>query len=663
MPLHVTIEKGKSFLRVDPAFVVRWSRIALLAAALFIGFAQISELPPFEGFDETAHYSYIQQVAETTTWPHFNDLLSAEIDEYLQIAPRPSTLKAKYSYHDFFASSATVVENGSLAIHSGRDGRRGWRPGGAVNWQAQHPPLYYFLMAPFYSFSKSWSLAAQLFFLRCSSYLIAWIGLCLACFFTFSRSQSPLVNSALILAPALWPYLFPMWFPEMARIGNDSLVILLAACACLALKKLLETDSGIFRYTALGVIFGLGLLAKATFLPFAVVTAGFLGLQVWQGRATPLLMHKRVYGLVAFLLSIGVISGWWYLSKYIETGSALGSYDEIFLKRSGGLLNGLQHNASLRKVAIDWPFFLTSSFVWAGTWSFVRWQPASILPITTMIWLFAAGYIGAVRNSVVQARDCLPAWSFAALLFALFNHSLVCIAAYGFLGGAGWYVHSFLPILAPLVGYGLARTVVVRETRLVILVLCLYPLVFLPVMMITQGLFFAGCDLRPNDFSPISSSLLINCLGDVSYKLNNLSALSYPLVAISFFCLGWASVAVGVGGSIYALWCLVRVPAKVDMASAHVPEVSRWWRPQQALSRLAGPYIGIVKDTCIAVVGALMSDSLLRLWGVDFGTGKIIEVVIRASIGAAILVLTARLVERGEGVVGPPEWSPAYANG
>jgi uncharacterized membrane protein YeaQ/YmgE (transglycosylase-associated protein family) len=223
-----------------------------------------------------------------------------------------------------------------------------------------------------------------------------------------------------------------------------------------------------------------------------------------------------------------------------------------------------------------------------------------------------------------------------------------------FSGGAGWYVHSFLPILAPLVGYGLARTVVVRETRLVILVLCLYPLVFLPVMMITQGLFFAGCDLRP-DFSPISSSLLINCLGDVSYKLNNLSALSYPLVAISFFCLGWASVAVGVGGSIYALWCLVRVPAKVDMASAHVPEVSRWWRPQQALSRLAGPYIGIVKDTCIAVVGALMSDSLLRLWGVDFGTGKIIEVVIRASIGAAILVLTARLVKRGEGVVGPPE--------
>ena len=59
-----------------------------------------------------------------------------------------------------------------------------------------------------------------------------------------------------------------------------------------------------------------------------------------------------------------------------------------------------------------------------------------------------------------------------------------------------------------------------------------------------------------------------------------------------------------------------------------------------------------------------MSDSLLRLWGVNFGTGKIIEVVIRASIGAAILVLMARLVKRGgEGVVGPPEWSPAYANG
>jgi hypothetical protein len=60
MPLHLTIEKGRPLLR--PSLLVYWSQIALLAAALLIGVAQIAELPPFEGFDEIAHYSYIEQM-------------------------------------------------------------------------------------------------------------------------------------------------------------------------------------------------------------------------------------------------------------------------------------------------------------------------------------------------------------------------------------------------------------------------------------------------------------------------------------------------------------------------------------------------------------------------------------------------------------------------
>jgi hypothetical protein len=41
----------------------------LLLAALFIGLAHIALLPPFEGFDETGHYSYIQQLADTGRSP------------------------------------------------------------------------------------------------------------------------------------------------------------------------------------------------------------------------------------------------------------------------------------------------------------------------------------------------------------------------------------------------------------------------------------------------------------------------------------------------------------------------------------------------------------------------------------------------------------------
>jgi uncharacterized membrane protein YeaQ/YmgE (transglycosylase-associated protein family) len=643
----------KASLSVSASMVVRWSRTALLAATLLIGFAQICELPPFEGFDEIAHYSYIQQVAETASWPHFDDPLSAEIDEYLQVAPSSSSLQARWSYSGFFASPANIIDMGRIAVYSNRDGSRAWLPGSGANWQAQHPPLYYLVMAPFYKLSKNWSLAAQLLFLRGISYFVAWIALCLASFSMISRSQSPLIASALILAPALWPFFFPMWFPEMARLGNDSLVILLAACACLALKKLPESDANIFRYAVLGVLFGLGLLTKATFFPFAVVTAGFLGLQTWQARGISSTMNKRAYGLMVFVFVIGVISGWWYLGKYIETGSALGSNDAIFLNQSGGLLKGLGHNASFRKVFIDWPSFLASSFVWVGTWSFVRWPPMSLLPLITMIWLFAAGYIGAVRRSDVHAKDCLPALTFAALLFALFNHSLVFIAAYGAVGGAGYYLHSFLPILVPLVGYGLARTVAVRETHRVIFVLALYPAVFLPAMLITQGLFFAGCELRHDEHSPIDTSLLLNCLAnDLSGRVKNLSTLSYPWLAISFFFFGWFSMVIGLIGSIYALWSL-RTQVKSNMI---VLEASPGWRPHQLLRRLVGPHIGFVKAFCIAVVGALIGGWLLRQWGLNFGTSRIVGFVIQVSIGAVLAALMARLIKPGaEGFVDPPE--------
>ena len=646
MLLHVKIEKANPLLFGGGSLLVHWSRIALLAAVLLIGVAHIAALPPFEGFDEIAHYSYIEQVAETGTWPRFDDRLSAEVDEYLQAAP--SSFKGKYNYHEFFASNLNVIEKGRVAIYSDRDASRGWRPGIlGKNWEAQHPPLYYLVMAPFYNMSKGWSLGAQLFFLRDVSYLIAWIGLCIACFSIFSWPQSPLFKTALMLAPALWPYLFPMWFPEMARLGNDSLVILLAACACIALKKISESDTSLIRYGVLGVIFGLGLLAKATFIPFAVVTAGFLVVQVWRARAVSSVLGLRAYGLVAFLVIIGVISGWWYLGKYLETGSVLGSYDEVFLKHSGGLLNGLKHNGSLKKVFIDWPSFLASSFVWVGTWSFVRWQPVSILPLTTTIWLIAAGYLGAARDSVRKPMDCLPALTFAALVLALFNHSLIFIAAYGAVGGSGWYLHSFLPILAPLVGFGLARTVLIRETRGVMFVLGLYPLLFLPAMMLTQGLFFAGCNLRPDEISPIDSSLLLGCLGDLSGKVHNLSILSYPWVAILVFCCGWVLLAVGVGGSMFALWTATKAHAKVGMAGAHdiAGAVSGEWWPRQVLSRSVGSYRAvIIENAGIALVGALIGSWLLRQWGFEFGTKEIIGFPIRALIGAIVLLLMAKLV-------------------
>ena len=64
------------------------------------------------------------------------------------------------------------------ATRSSRSARATCVDAGQIeNWQAQHPPLYYYLLAPVYLATKSLSFAGQLFALRAFSCLIAWIGL------------------------------------------------------------------------------------------------------------------------------------------------------------------------------------------------------------------------------------------------------------------------------------------------------------------------------------------------------------------------------------------------------------------------------------------------------------------------------------------------------
>ena len=59
---------------------MRWILAALLLASLLMGLSHVAGLPPFEGIDETAHYSYIEQIAKTGTLPRFGDKLRQDAE-------------------------------------------------------------------------------------------------------------------------------------------------------------------------------------------------------------------------------------------------------------------------------------------------------------------------------------------------------------------------------------------------------------------------------------------------------------------------------------------------------------------------------------------------------------------------------------------------------
>jgi hypothetical protein len=66
----------------------------LLSGSLLQGLALAALLPPWEGFDEVAHYSYIYQLTETGTWSRLGDKQSAESDAE---PTRPSRLSPVYA--------------------------------------------------------------------------------------------------------------------------------------------------------------------------------------------------------------------------------------------------------------------------------------------------------------------------------------------------------------------------------------------------------------------------------------------------------------------------------------------------------------------------------------------------------------------------------------
>jgi len=277
----------------------------LLFAALLIGIAHAALIPPFEGIDEAAHYSYIQQLTDTGRWTRRGDGISQDVDAYVKVAP--TGMDKAQPYERFFVNGTAMVDAGRDAAHLTPPEPRMWRPGAVANWQAQHPPLYYLLMAPVYQVSKTWSLGSQLFLIRVTSYLLAWGALCIAAFSAL-RMASQQKESTAAFALALWPVFFPMWFPEMARVGNDGLVALISALIALAMAASVSSAS-IVCYVLLAGLMSLGLLTKATIIPVAAAVSVVLLVEAHRARADAILLRRRLLGFFVYATLTAAICG------------------------------------------------------------------------------------------------------------------------------------------------------------------------------------------------------------------------------------------------------------------------------------------------------------------------------------------------------------------
>jgi hypothetical protein len=496
-------------------------------------------LPPFEGIDETAHYSYIEQIAKTGTLPRLGDKVredAQDVEDYLGLVSR------RLRYHNFFAAGTEITERARRMVKVPRDASPTGEPGRWRNWEAQHPPFYYALLTPAYLLSEHWSLVGQLALLRGLSYFVAWLSLCLAVFVAAKTLSATGIGRTMIIAPALWPFVFPGWFPEMARLGNDSLVTLLVACALavLACAPIRHWST----WLLLGVICGLGALTKATFLPFLAVIALLLLHRTWRRDASS-------WQFLGFLATVLALAGWWYFQRSFETGMLFATNEDVFLKEKGGLIAGLTNHFSVDAAARVIPA-AGLSFLWGGTGSFVTPPLVAILPLIVMWLLIGVAYIYGLRSHsehpLVQLIPMtLGFWALAITYSTLDYMALfgrLSFDALGWGGYPGYYLHSIAPALAPIVGIALTTVARHRLGRTAFCLLLSYNVVFLFGTMFMQCLYFAGCG--SNDSARFNIAFATECWNDWQSLTDNLDVFSYPLATLwlatgGAIALGWSA--------------------------------------------------------------------------------------------------------------------------
>lgn len=500
---------------------VHWrSILLLLAGSLLIGLAHVALLPPFEGFDETAHYSYIQQLAQTGRWPQRGNAVSREIDVYQEALPALGFVP--WNYAALFAGSDDEVARAKDFIKRAPSESRRWESGQGNNWQAQHPPLYYAVMTPLYQLTADWSLAHQLLALRTLSYLLAWGGLCVAVTsFGFAGGAYGEVRT---LAVALWPLVFPMWFPEMARLGNDSLIILLTALAMPLIISVVSGRQVVWQHAVLGLLVGLGLLTKATFLPITVSIGVLLLFLACRARSFVAFRNLALLVLVA-----STVSAWWYVEKFVETANLIGSNDLANLRST------VADDSSGHLIA-KLPLLLPQTFLWFGTWSgtFVPRSLSYLLLASSSI--LAVGMCFAVRRFGVDLVEKLALLTLALFLSAL---TYMAFVTRGITGGNAWYLHAFAPIFSVLLGMSLKYLMTSRVGRTLLKINCLFASCFILAVMIMGALFFSGCGTNEPHTIYLDLFSASACAFRVITLIERLNALSFPHLFVVLLLGGW----------------------------------------------------------------------------------------------------------------------------
>jgi len=309
--------------------IVSLKNIPILLIILFVvqGIINSGVYPLWEPADEAPHFSYIQFIAEENVLPTFDDTLSSEIVFTLNKIPMPvHWLNIWFFYNTTenfkFYNSTTywnafdleqVQKNRDLISSQTLESRITHGPF-IVNYEAGQPPLGYLVQAPVYLLFYDQDILTRVFALRIFSILITAVAAIVA-----YKTISLIFNDRFMRIGSLMFIVFnPMFMSTSSRVSNETVTILLFSIFLYLMVLYLKGKTNTLHVVLIGVVLGLGLLTKATFMPAVMLVPVFIFLKYFQNNP-----HKPRISILQSLKNLGLILGitismgsWWYYERF-----------------------------------------------------------------------------------------------------------------------------------------------------------------------------------------------------------------------------------------------------------------------------------------------------------------------------------------------------------
>lgn len=367
-------------------------RALLLIYGLMNAVLYVSLLPLWEGIDEEFHYGYVQYLGAHHAFPVLGQTgLSNDINATLVLLPMSYLMIANLHLQDTqgvrtfeqFAAldSSTRHELRAAAERIPSELRLRESDQYSTNYEAQHAPLAYFLMAVPNELMQRVSLPRRVWILR--------LLLSVACVLLMFRGMESLgreigLDQGFVAALEFLTFSCQMFWATVAHVDNDWLAVPLAVwliIRALRCHRERSTRSALW----FGGIFSAGLLTKAYFLVFGPLYV--LAALLWHRRGK---LSGR--GLMVLFLVPAILAGPWYVRNLILYGDVSGHVEATNGVTTGGALRALLSIPWLKTI----PFMARGAF-WMGNASFNDFSVSTmnllllLLGIALALWTMRRG--------------------------------------------------------------------------------------------------------------------------------------------------------------------------------------------------------------------------------------------------------------------------------